>query len=127
MAQWYLNTLVDYVLAGAGIVVAMFVVYQLLSRLGAKRETATGFALIMPWLLGFLLWTLYPIGASLYYSFTDFNGLQVPNWVGIDNYRRLLQPSSYFWPSLRLTLLYGALSLPLGLALSLGIAMLLAR
>jgi multiple sugar transport system permease protein len=127
MARWYLSALVDYVLAGAGIVLVMFAVYQLLSRLGTKRDTAAGFALIMPWLLGFLLWTLYPIGASLYYSFTDFNGLQAPNWVGIDNYRRLLQPSSYFWPSLRLTLLYGVLSLPLGLALSLALAMLLAR
>ena len=127
MTQLYLRTLADYALAAAGITAVMFAVYFLLPRLGAKRETAAGLALIMPWLLGFLLWTLYPIGASLYYSFTDFNGLQTPDWVGIDNYRRLLQRNSYFWPSLRLTLLYGALSLPLGLALSLAIAMLLAR
>ena len=127
MTQLYLRTLADYAFAAAGITAVMFAVYFLLPRLGAKRETAAGFALIMPWLLGFLLWTLYPIGASLYYSFTDFNGLQTPDWVGIDNYRRLLQRNSYFWPSLRLTLLYGVLSLPLGLALSLAIAMLLAR
>jgi multiple sugar transport system permease protein len=119
MTQLYLRTLVDYVLAGAGIFAVMFAVYYLLPRLGAKSETAAGLALIMPWLLGFLLWTLYPIGASLYYSFTDFNGLQTPEWVGIDNYRDLLEPRSFFWPSLRLTLLYGVLSLPLGLALSL--------
>jgi multiple sugar transport system permease protein len=125
--QLYLQTLVDYLLAAIGITAVMFAVYHLLPRLGARKETAAGLALITPWLLGFLLWTLYPIGASLYYSFTDFNGLQTPNWVGIDNYRRLLTPASFFWPSLRLTLLYGVLSLPLGLALSLAIAMLLAR
>lgn len=127
MAQLYLRTLVDYVLAGAGIFAVMFAVYYLLPRLGAKPETAAGLALITPWLLGLLLWTLYPIGASLYYSFTNFNGLQPPKWVGIDNYRTLLEPKSFFWPSLRLTLLYGVLSLPIGLALSLALAMLLAR
>lgn len=127
MAQTYLLAIIDYLAAGAGITAIMFATYFGLKRLGAKQETSAGFALIMPWLTGFLLWTLYPICASLYYSFTDFNGLQVPNWVGIDNYRRLLQFNSFFWPSLRLTLLFGVLSLPIGLALSLGIAMLLAR
>lgn len=127
MAQWYLRTLIDYVLAAAGIGATMLAVYSGLPRLGVKREAATGYALIMPWLLGLLFWTLYPIGASLYYSFTNFNGLQPPAWVGIENYRRLLLPSSFFWPSLRMTLLYGLLTLPLGLILSLGIALVLAR
>jgi multiple sugar transport system permease protein len=102
-------------------------VYFGLPRLGVKREAATGYALIMPWFLGLLIWTAYPIIASLYYSFTNFNGLQSPEWVGIDNYRRLLLPNSSFWPSLRMTLLYGALTLPIGLALSLFVAMVLAR
>ena len=57
MIEWYLSTLIDYALAAAGIALAMFLTYQLLPRLGVKRETATGFALIMPWLLGFLIWT----------------------------------------------------------------------
>jgi multiple sugar transport system permease protein len=127
MAQWYLRTLMDYLIAGSGIALVMVLVYQVLSRLGAKRETAAGYALIMPWLLGLIIWTAYPIGASLYYSFTNFNGLQTPAWVGISNYQRLLESNSYFWPSLRMTMLYGALSLPIGLALSLAVAMLLAR
>jgi multiple sugar transport system permease protein len=127
MAQWYVRTLLDYIVAGIGIALVMFGVYTLLPRLGAKRETAAGFALIMPWFLGLLLWTAYPILASLYYSFTNFNGLQSPDWVGLDNYQRLLKGNSFFWPSLRITLLYGALSVPIGLALALGLAMLLAR
>ncbi len=127
MAQWYLRTLIDFVIAGGGIALVMVIVYQALARLGAKRETAAGYALIMPWLLGLIIWTAYPIGASLYYSFTDFNGLQTPNWVGLSNYQRLLAANSFFWPSLRMTLLYGAISLPIGLALSLAVAMLLAR
>lgn len=127
MTQTYLRTVIDYLIAGGAIALVMFAVYTILPRLGVKREAATGYALIMPWLLGLIIWTAYPILASLYYSFTDFNGLQTPQWVGIDNYREVLERGSYFWPSLRMTLLYGALSLPIGLVLSLGIAMVLAR
>jgi multiple sugar transport system permease protein len=127
MLQWYLATLLDYGMAAAGIALVMFLVYQLLPRLGVTREAATGFALIMPWLLGFAIWTAYPIAASLYYSFTDYNVFQEPTWIGLDNYVRVLTQDPSFWPSLRLTLLYGAISLPLGLAGALGVAMLLAR
>ncbi|NTU82488.1 MAG: sugar ABC transporter permease, partial [Chloroflexales bacterium] len=124
---WYLTTLGDYALAAAGIALAMFLTYRLLPRLGVSREAATGYALIMPWLLGFAIWTAYPIAASLYYSFTDYNVFQPPAWLGLDNYARILTHDSEFWPSLRLTMLYGVISLPLGLAGALGVAMLLAR
>jgi multiple sugar transport system permease protein len=127
MLEWYLLTLTDYAAAAAGIGLVMFLTYQLLPRLGVKREAATGYALIMPWLLGLLIWTAYPILASLYYSFTDYNVFQAPNWVSLDNYIRILTRDPNFWPSLKLTLLYGALSLPIGLAGALGVAMLLAR
>lgn len=127
MLEWYLLTLSDYTIAAAGIGLVMFLTYQALPRLGVRREAATGYALIMPWLLGFLIWTAYPILASLYYSFTDYNVFQAPKWVGLDNYVRILTRDPNFWPSLKLTLLYGVLSLPLGLAGALGVAMLLAR
>ncbi len=127
MLEWYLLTLTDYVIAAAGIGLMMFLTYQLLPRLGVRREAATGYALVMPWLLGFLIWTAYPILASLYYSFTDYNVFQAPKWVGLDNYVRILTRDPNFWPSLKLTLLYGVLSLPIGLAGALGVAMLLAR
>ncbi len=123
----YLLTLGDMALAIVGIALASAAAYKLLPLLGMKREAATGYALIMPWLLGFLIWTAYPILASLFYSFTDFNVFQAPNFVGLDNYVRILTSDTGFWPSLRLTLLYGALSLPLGLAGALAVAMLLAR
>jgi multiple sugar transport system permease protein len=127
MLEWYLLTLTDYAIAASGIGLAMFLTYQFLPRLGVKREAATGYALIMPWLLGFLIWTAYPILASFYYSLTDYNVFQAPKWVGLDNYVRILTRDPNFWPSLKLTLLYGVLSLPIGLAGALGVAMLLAR
>ncbi len=127
MLNTYLRTLTDYGVVAMALAAIMFLVYQLLVRLGMKREAATGIALILPWFLGFLIWTAYPILASPYYSFTNYNVFQPPKWVGLDNYVRWLTNDRSFWPSLRLTLLYGLISLPIGLALSLGVAMLLAR
>jgi multiple sugar transport system permease protein len=123
----YLRTLIDYAAVALALVVVMVVVYRVLLALKVKREAATGFTLILPWLLGFIIWTLYPILASLYYSFTSYNVFQPPQWVGLANYQRWLTDDPSFWPSLRMTLLYGLLSLPIGLALSLAVAMLLAR
>jgi|YNPBryunderm2012_1023409.scaffolds.fasta_scaffold02142_2 multiple sugar transport system permease protein len=127
MLDFYTYTLADYAIVALGMAITMWIIFRILVRLGMKREAATGYALVLPWLIGFIVWTAYPIIASLYYSFTNYNVFQPPKWVGLDNYIRWLTNDRSFWPSLRLTLLYGLISLPLGLALSLGIAMLLAR
>jgi len=127
MLSWYSLTLGDMVIAGIGIVLFAMLIYFGGQRLGLRHESATGLALISPWLLGFLIWTAYPIAASLYYSFTEYNIFQPPKWVGLQNYARILTNDPGFWPSLRLTLLYGAISLPLGLIGSFAIAMLLSR
>lgn len=127
MLETYTRTLLDYAAVAFGMAALMFLTYQVLTKLRMKREAATGYALIMPWLSGFVIWTLYPILASLYYSFTSYNIFQPPKWVGLDNYIRWFTNDPSFWPSLRLTFLYGLISLPIGLTLSLGVAMLLAR
>jgi multiple sugar transport system permease protein len=123
----YLRTLIDYAAVAVAMAAAMVLTYRVLARLRVKREAATGYALILPWLLGFVIWTAYPILASLYYSFTDYNIFQPPVWAGLSNYTRWLTDAPSFWPSLRLTILYGLISLPIGLSVSLGVAMLLAR
>ena len=81
------------------------VIAEALRRLGARDETATGYALITPWLAGFLLWTLYPIVASFYLSFTEYDVLQSPAWVGLRNYTRIFAQDIDFWPSIRITVL----------------------
>ena len=48
-----------------------------------KRHLLAGLLFISPWLLGFLIFTLYPIIASLYLSFTDYRVLSPPRWVGL--------------------------------------------
>ena len=81
-------------------------------------------AFISPWLAGFLIFTLYPILASLYLSFCEYRVLSPPKWVGIRNYVELFSDRDYFLPSLQNTA-FMFLELPLALALSLGIALLL--
>jgi multiple sugar transport system permease protein len=130
----YSLTLSHWVLVGAGVLGAVVLTYFILRALGIKQEPATGVALVMPWVLGFFIFTLGPFIASLYLSFTDYNILRpfrlddLPRLVGFKNYVYALTGDDVnFWPSIRLTLLYGAISIPLGLAGALGTAMLLAR
>ena len=125
MIGWYIETLIRYLLVAVAIAGVMFLVYRGLMALGVRREAATGFAFIMPWLLGFLIWNLFPLLASLYLSLTNYNVLQAPDIVGLANYQKLLGEDDQFWASLRLTMAYAALTVPLGLALSLLAATLL--
>lgn len=125
MPEWYIATLARYLLVAAAIGIVMLLTHTGLRRLGVRREAAMGVALVMPWVLGFLIWNLGPLLASLYFSFTNYNVLQPPQGVGLDNYKRLLTSDPQFWPALRLTLSYALFSVPLGLAGSIIAAILL--
>ncbi len=94
------------------------------SSAATRRDMIAGYSFISPWLIGFLLLTLYPIFASLYYSFCDYRVLSPPHWVGLRNYTELFTDKDYFLPSLWNTL-FMFLELPIALALSVGIALLL--
>jgi multiple sugar transport system permease protein len=83
-----------------------------------------GLLFVSPWLIGFALFTVYPVLATLYLSFTDYRVLSPPRWVGWANYRDLLTDTETFWPSLGNTL-YLFIELPLALALGLALALLL--
>ena len=91
-----------------------------------SRNLLKGLAFISPWLVGFGVFLLLPIVLSLYYSFCDFKVLQPPVFMGLANYRRLLH-DDVFAKSLRVTLYYAAISVPMGLGVSLGVALLLNR
>jgi multiple sugar transport system permease protein len=115
MFGWYALTLVDYVVVGTAIIASMFGLNWLLRRLGVNRETATGYALILPWIIGFLVWNLGPFIASLYLSFTDYTILSSPQWIGFDNYVEMFTDDRNFWKVLRFTLYYSLINVPLGL------------
>lgn len=89
------------------------------------RRTLVGLAFCAPAIIGFLAFSAYPVFASLYYSFTDFNGIADPFWVGLDNYALLLRDDPVFWHSLGNTLFYVGLSLPLGIVVAFCLAALL--
>ena len=115
MYSWYALTLTDYVVVGTAIIASMFVVHKLLRLFGVNREAATGYALILPWVIGFLVWNLGPFIASLYLSFTEYTILSPPTWIGFDNYVEMFTDDRQFWKVLRFTLGYSLINVPLGL------------
>jgi multiple sugar transport system permease protein len=121
----YLPTFIRYLGVAVGLAALAVVLYLLLRRAGVHEETATGYALITPWLVGFLIWTAFPIIWSFYLSFTDYNVLQPPAWIGPRNYTRIFTQDIDFWPAIRITVLYAFFSVPLGIAGSLAVALLL--
>ena len=94
-----------------------------MSRL-ARREMHWGWLFVSPWVLGFLIFTAVPLALSFYYGFTAYNVFQPPRWIGLTNYANLLQ-DPLVGTALYNTLYYTFLSVPLVLALSLGLALLL--
>jgi multiple sugar transport system permease protein len=128
-----------------------------------RDEAATGRALVMPWLIGFLVFSLFPIATSLYLSFTEYDLFSAPEWVGLENYQELFDLSAArlesteqrssdalpprhdeiirvqvgdggfvlgareedFWRSMRLTIVYAVLTVPLGLVGALAVALML--
>jgi multiple sugar transport system permease protein len=96
-------------------------------RMGAmrRREARAGLLFVLPWLLSLLILTTYPVLATFYLSLTDYNVVQPPTWVGLHNYRTILTADPAFWTSVGNTAYYTLLAVPLGLAGSLGLALLL--
>jgi multiple sugar transport system permease protein len=92
------------------------------------KEGLTGYLFVLPLLIYFCIFILLPILISFYYSFTDWNMRSAPHWQGLKNYSELLfnkQKQPYFWPSLLVTVKYIVLRVPIGLLLSLFLALML--
>ncbi|MGD0541158.1 MAG: sugar ABC transporter permease [Tepidisphaeraceae bacterium] len=88
------------------------------------RQFGKGMAFLSPWLIGFVVFTLLPIGLSFYFSLCKFDLLQPPRFIGTGNYVELAR-DHVFWQATRNTFYYTAMALPAGLLVSLGLAMLL--
>ena len=73
-----------------------------------------GLFFISPWLIGFLIWVLYPLGSSLYYSFTRYDLLRPPVWLGLQNYIEIFTDDPHFGTVTCNTFYYVVLSVPLG-------------
>jgi len=90
-----------------------------------KRSLRLGLAFISPWIVGFLIFILYPIFSSLYYSFTDFASFRPPNWVGLKNYVELFTRDDKFFLSLHNTVFFFLLAMPASVIVALVLAILL--
>ena len=89
------------------------------------RRDLWGYGMASPWIVGFLVFTLVPMMASLYLSFTKYDVFTPPQWVGLANYQRMFSIDPRYWMSLVNTIYYTAFSVPLSMALALSIALLL--
>ena len=95
-------------------------------RGGRRSQELAAHAFMSHWLIGLLLVTAAPMLASLYLSFTDYNIMSSPTFVGLDNFERMMGDQR-FWASARVTTVYVLVSVPLQLAFALLLALVLDR
>ncbi|HEY3111885.1 MAG TPA: sugar ABC transporter permease [Chloroflexota bacterium] len=95
-----------------------------ISRL-RRRHIAEGYLYLTPWLIGYVVFTAGPVLASLGLSFTSYNLISPPTFVGFANFVEAFTRDQQFWPSLERTFRYAVVSVPLGIVGSLAVALLL--
>jgi multiple sugar transport system permease protein len=86
-----------------------------------------GYVFILPWLVGFLVFQVAPMMASLYLSFTSYKIVSRPVWIGLENFVRMFTDDERFSKSMQVTLLYVAAAVPLKIIVALTVAVLLDR
>lgn len=99
------------------------------SRDGRRRngsEIRAAFGFLSPWLIGFTIFTAAPMVISVYLSFTNYDEISSPSYVGAQNYRQLVQDPKVAL-ALKNTLIYAVLYVPVAMAVALALALLLNR
>ncbi len=91
-------------------------------RIKLTKDDRNGFLFALPWIIGFLLLSVYPLVMSLYYSFTEFNFISDPKWVGLDNFESLFSDRRFF-KSLGNTCFYAFVATPILLVIALLLAL----
>jgi len=89
---------------------------------GRLNEQKMSYIFIAPVVLLFLVFVLGPLIASLYWSFTEYDGIHAPKWIGLDNYKNIFSNDPRFWKSIYNTIFYTVGVIPAGMALSLLLA-----
>jgi multiple sugar transport system permease protein len=95
------------------------------ARRRVRWREVRGALFVLPWVIGFVVFQLFPFLASLILSFTEWNFSQAPKLVGLENYRRLLLDDPLLRRSVWNTLYYTAIHVPGGLLIAFGLALLL--
>jgi multiple sugar transport system permease protein len=84
-------------------------------------------AFLSPWIAGFTIFFGYPLVMTAYYSFTHYDLLSAPRWVGLANYRFLFQGDQQVWPAVSNTLWFMAVAVPANALFAFGVALMLSR
>ena len=90
-----------------------------------KNYTYIGYLYILPWIIGFLVLQLVPLINSFWYSFTNFQLLGDPKFLGLDNYKKIFTADAIFIQSLKVTFYYVMIAVPLKIGFALLIAIIL--
>ena len=92
-----------------------------------NKEKNVGVIFCLPFIVGFLVFLIVPMGISLYYSFCDYDILSPPEFVGLKNYIEMFTQDEVFWHSVKATFYFALVSVPLRLIFALLVAMILVR
>jgi putative chitobiose transport system permease protein len=90
-----------------------------------NRRSLTPYLFLLPALALIAVFVVYPIGAVVYYSFTDYDIVRAPEWVGLANYQRLVGDPT-FWKALSHSAIY-LVATPTLIILSIGLAIVVNR
>jgi multiple sugar transport system permease protein len=93
---------------------------------GRRVQNRAALLFLSPWIIGFLVFTLYPLIYTGYLSLTDYDVINDPHFIGLENYRTILADEKAVL-ALQNTLIFAVLSVPSQLLVSLGLALLLNR
>ncbi len=89
------------------------------------REALWGYFFVSPFIIGFALFSAFPILAVLYLGFTEYSVFEAPKWVGLKNYIKIFTDDRLFWTTLWNTTYYVLLAVPGQMLLGFGAALLL--
>jgi multiple sugar transport system permease protein len=90
-----------------------------------RKEAIAGYLFISPWLIGFIVFFLGPIIASFVLSFTQWNIVGTPEWIGLKNYQDIFTSDPRFIKAVQVTLTYAVIYLPLEVICGIGLAVLM--
>lgn len=99
------------------------VLYMTPKKKKLKKKQWIGLVFIAPWLIGLIGLQVYPFVASLFYSFTEYNIMSSPKWIGLANYVKLFTADNEFWYSVKVTLIYTIFTVPGKLTVALIVAL----
>ena len=92
-----------------------------------NKNSTAGVVFALPFVIGFLMFMVVPMGMSLYYSFCEFEILGAPKFIGLGNYLKMFTEDETFYKSISVTFFYALVSVPLRLIFALMVAMILQR